>query len=49
MTGGGRYVELQATGEKTAFDDSQLAALIGLGTQGVRELIDIQKSVLKAS
>ena len=49
MTGAGQYVELQATGEKTAFDDRQLAALIGLGTHGVRELIDIQKSVLKSS
>jgi ribonuclease PH len=49
MTGAGRYVELQATGEKIAFDDSQLASLIGLGATGVRELIDIQKSVLKSS
>jgi ribonuclease PH len=49
MTGAGQYVELQATGEKIAFDDHQLAALIGLGTQGVKELIDIQKSVLKSS
>jgi ribonuclease PH len=49
MTGSGQYVELQATGEKIAFDDRQLAALIGLGTEGVKELINIQKSVLKSS
>ncbi|HET8548001.1 MAG TPA: ribonuclease PH [Bryobacteraceae bacterium] len=49
MTGAGQYVELQATGEKSAFDDRQLAQLIELGTQGVKELISIQKSVLKSS
>jgi ribonuclease PH len=49
MTGAGQYVELQATGEKTPFDDRQLSAMIGLATQGVNQLIEIQKSVLKSS
>ncbi len=31
MTGSGRFVELQATAEKTAFDDSQLANSVGAG------------------
>ena len=31
MTGSGRFVELQATAEKTAFDDSQLANLLVAG------------------
>jgi ribonuclease PH len=44
MTGSGRFVELQATAEKTAFDDAQLASLLALGRQGVQELIALQKT-----
>jgi ribonuclease PH len=43
MTGSGAFVELQATAEKTAFDDAQLAALISLARNGIVELIAIQK------
>jgi ribonuclease PH len=43
MTGSGRFVELQATGEKISFDDQQLTQLIALGRRGVSELIEIQK------
>ncbi len=46
MTGAGRFVELQATAEKTAFDDEQLAQMIALGRQGIRELFEIQKAAL---
>jgi ribonuclease PH len=46
MTGSGQFVELQATSEKTPFDDAQLASLVTLGVKGVRELVDIQKKVL---
>ena len=48
MTGSGRFVEIQATAEKVPFDDSQLAGLLGLARNGVRELIEVQKSVLEA-
>jgi ribonuclease PH len=47
MTGSGRFVEVQATGEKAAFDDSQLAELIKLGRQGISELIEIQRSAAR--
>jgi len=47
MTGAGRFVELQATAEKVAFDDAQLAALLDYGRKGVRELIEIQKQALE--
>jgi len=47
MTGSGRFVELQATAEKTAFDDAQLAELVALGRAGIRELIAIQKQALE--
>jgi len=47
MTESGVFVELQATAEKTPFDDAQLASLIALGRVGVKQLIEIQKQLLK--
>jgi ribonuclease PH len=44
MTGAGRFVEVQATAEKTAFDDAQLADLLALARKGVRELVAIQRA-----
>ena len=46
MTGGGRFVELQSTAEKTAFDDEQLAQMIVLAKRGVGELMAMQKAAL---
>ena len=46
MTGSGRFVELQATAEKTPFDDHQLSQLLDIGRRGVLELIAIQKQAL---
>jgi ribonuclease PH len=43
MTGSGRFVEVQATAEKIAFDDAQLAALLALGRGGIAELVAAQK------
>jgi ribonuclease PH len=43
MTGSGRFVELQATAEKTSFDDVQLARLLEMARRGITELFDIQK------
>jgi ribonuclease PH len=48
MTGAGRFVELQATAEKTPFDDSQMGRLVELARHGVLELIAIQKQALEA-
>ncbi len=47
MTGTGKFVELQATAEKAAFDDAELAALIQLGRVGVKDLLEIQAAVLQ--
>jgi len=47
MTESGVFVELQATAEKTPFDDAQLASLIALGRIGVKQLVEIQKQILK--
>jgi ribonuclease PH len=43
MTGSGKFVELQATGEKISFDDEQLARLLALGRAGILELTAMQK------
>ena len=48
MTGSGRFVELQATAEKTAFDDAQLAELVAIGRAGIRELVAMQKQALES-
>ena len=43
MTGAGQFVELQATAEKTAFDDSHLASLLALARKGIGALIEVQR------
>ncbi|HLW76003.1 MAG TPA: ribonuclease PH [Bryobacteraceae bacterium] len=45
MTGAGKFVELQATAEKTAFDDGQLGELLSIARQGISDLVAIQKSL----
>lgn len=46
MTGRGRFVELQGTGEEATFDDDQLAAMIKLAKAGIKELTVIQQTSL---
>lgn len=46
MTGAGRFIELQGTGEEATFDDDQLAALLKLAKQGITELTQIQRNAL---
>ncbi len=48
MTGSGRFVELQATAEKTPFDDGQLEQMMTLARRGIGELFEIQKAALSA-
>src|SRR5713226_6453458 len=43
MTGSGRYVEVQATAEKIAFDDPQLGTLLQMARHGIEELVTVQK------
>lgn len=47
MTGAGKFVELQATAEKEAFDEAQLAKLMKFAKKGCEELIAIQREALK--
>jgi ribonuclease PH len=46
MTGAGRFVELQGTGEEATFDADELAAMIALARKGVSELNALQRAVL---
>jgi ribonuclease PH len=45
MTGSGKFVEVQATAEKSAFDDEQLAQLLTLARGGIGELVALQRSL----
>ena len=46
MTGRGKFVELQATAERSAFEDEQLTELIALARKGIHELRNAQGAVL---
>lgn len=46
MTGRGRFVEIQGTGEEATFDDEELAALLKLARQGIAQLTEIQRQTL---
>jgi len=46
MTGSGRFVELQATAEKTPFDDAQMEQMISMARRGIGELFEIQKAAI---
>jgi ribonuclease PH len=48
MTGAGKFVEVQATAEHSAFDDDQMARLIALARAGIGQLIEIQKKAIRA-
>ena len=49
MTGNGRFIEIQGTGEEATFDDEQLAAMLALAKKGIRELTLQQQRVLSGS
>ncbi len=46
MTGGGRFVEVQATGEQNTFEDTQLNSMLALARHGIADLIAIQREAL---
>lgn len=47
MTGGGKFVEIQATAERTPFEDPQFADLVSLARNGIAELQLLQTQVLE--
>ncbi|MFB5761669.1 ribonuclease PH [Paenibacillus medicaginis] len=46
MTGSGKFVELQGTGEESPFDRKELDLMLALGEQGILQMIERQKEVL---
>jgi ribonuclease PH len=46
MTGQGKYVEIQGTGEESPFTAEELQTLLALGRQGNEHLQNVQKHVL---
>jgi len=48
MTGAGRFVEVQGTGEEATFGEDQLAAMLALARGGMAEIRELQKTALGA-
>ena len=48
MTGSGKIVEIQATAEDFAFDESQFGELLALAKKGISEISNMQKAALDA-
>ena len=46
MNGEGEFIELQGTGEKNTFDDTELAMMLAHGRKGIGELLDLQKAAI---
>ncbi len=47
MTGSGRFVEVQGTGEEVTFTRADLDRLVGLASRGIKELLAAQKRALR--
>jgi ribonuclease PH len=47
MTSGGRFVEVQATAERAAFDSEGLDAMLRLAAKGIRKLLPLQKAAIE--
>ena len=45
-TGDGRFIEVQGTAEGPPFERSALDALLRLADAGIRELVEIQRSIV---
>lgn len=46
MTGAGRFIEIQGTGEEATFDDAELAAMLKLAKAGIKQLSKLQQEAL---
>lgn len=47
MTGNGKFVEIQATGERKSFSQEELNNLIKTASIGINQLVKIQEEILK--
>ncbi|ADE56023.1 ribonuclease PH [Coraliomargarita akajimensis] len=48
MTGTGKYVEVQSSGEEATFDRAELDTLLELGAKGIQELSALQQQAIEA-
>jgi ribonuclease PH len=48
MTGGGEFIELQASGEESVFAEDQLARMLEFGRRGISELVARQEEIIGA-
>jgi ribonuclease PH len=46
MNGSGEFIELQGTGEESAYTDEQLAAMLAVGKAGIQQLLQMQQAAL---
>jgi ribonuclease PH len=46
MTGGGRYVEVQGTGETASFSDDELRTLLRLARAGIKKILTHQRRLI---
>ncbi|MEK6238978.1 MAG: ribonuclease PH, partial [Planctomycetales bacterium] len=46
LTGDGRFVEIQGTGEEATFSDKELQSLLKLARSGITHLTELQKKAL---
>jgi ribonuclease PH len=46
MNGAGQFIELQGSGEESAYTDEQLAAMLALGKGGIKQLLALQQAAL---
>ena len=47
MTGRGRFIEIQGTGEEATFDESELTAMLRLARRGIARLSESQQQALR--
>jgi len=47
MTGSGEFIEIQGTAERKPFNKEQMDKMLLFAEKGIRDLIDIQRSLLK--
>jgi ribonuclease PH len=48
MTGAGKFVEIQGTAEKSPYSTEQLQSLLNLGTEGIRQLVQLERTTLES-
>jgi ribonuclease PH len=49
MNGAGEFIELQGTGEESAYSEEQLAAMLAVGKAGIKQLLELQRAALAGS